>query len=172
MKILFSALTLISLLLLSEKGNENDTLNYKDEMNKTLDKNSGIAELAAGEVAVINIWATWCGPCIHEIPAMNKIVKEYKGQNVRFLAFSDEPKSKLDAFQKKKPDFEFAYEMSFGNQKAINLLKTLEKQRGGTAIPIHILIDKNGQVVDTFIGTSSANIQKIKRFLDKHASSE
>jgi thiol-disulfide isomerase/thioredoxin len=170
MKFLFSILTLYSFLLFS--GNEKENVNYKEEMNKTLGKNSEIAELSSGEVAVINIWATWCGPCIREIPEMNKIVKEYEGQNVRFLAFSDEPMSTFNAFQKKRPDFEFAYEISFGNQKAINLLKSLEKQRGGSAIPIHILIDKEGQVVDVFIGASSANIQKIKRFLNEHASAE
>lgn len=170
MKTLISILTVLSFFLFS--GNNNETVNYKEEMNKTLGKNSGIAELARGEVAVINIWATWCGPCIREIPEMNKIVKEYAGQNVRFLAFSGEPMSTFKAFQKKRPEFEFDYEISFGNQKAINLLKSLEKQRGGSAIPIHILIDKEGQVADVFIGASSANIQKIKDFLNEHASAE
>lgn len=170
MKILISILTALSLVLFS--GNEKENVNYKEEMNKTLGKNSGIAELAAGEAAVINIWATWCGPCIREIPEMNKIVKEFEGRNVRFLAFSNEPLSTFKTFQKKRPDFEFAYEISFGNQKAINLLKSLEKQRGGSAIPIHILIDNEGHVADVFIGASSANIQKIKRFLNEHASAE
>lgn len=170
MKIFISILTALSFLLFP--SNEKESANYKEEINKTFGKKSEIAELAAGEIAVINVWATWCGPCIREIPEMNKIVEEYEGQNVRFLAFSDEPMSTFNAFQKKRPDFEFAYEISFGNQKAINLLKSLEKQRGGSAIPIHILIDKEGQVVDVFIGASSANIQKIKRFLNEHASAE
>ena len=131
-----------------------------------------VIEASMQTPVLVDFWATWCGPCIREIPEMNKIVEEYEGQNVRFLAFSDEPMSTFNAFQKKRPDFEFAYEISFGNQKAINLLKSLEKQRGGSAIPIHILIDKEGQVVDVFIGASSANIQKIKRFLNEHASAE
>ncbi|PRY88938.1 TlpA family protein disulfide reductase [Mongoliibacter ruber] len=170
MKIFISAFSVLCFLLFY--GNEKELINYKEEVNKTLRKNSGMTELAPGEVAVINVWATWCGPCIQEIPEMNKIVKEYEGQNVRFLAFSDEQESTFKAFQKKRPSFEFDYETSFGNQDAIKLLKSLEKEYGGRAIPIHILIDKEGQVADVFIGASSTNIQKIKRFLNEHASAE
>lgn len=168
MKILFTLLT--ALLLFADVVEEG--ANFKEELNQALKKNATIPQLASGEAAVINIWATWCGPCIREIPEMNEIVQEYKDQNVRFLAFSKEPLSTYNTFLKKKPGFQFDYELSFGDLQSINLIKALDKQRGGTAIPLHILINRDGEVEEVFIGASPANIQKIKGFLKKHASAE
>ncbi|MFN3803369.1 TlpA family protein disulfide reductase [Belliella pelovolcani] len=164
-------LTLLTCLLLINTG-ANDNNNFKAEFNNALKKNADISELAQGEAAVINIWATWCGPCIREIPEMNELVQEYSNKNVRFLAFSNEPMSTYKSFLKKRPDFKFDYELSFGDARSISLLKALDKQRGGTAIPLHILINKDGEVEEVFIGASPANIQKIKTFLDKQASAE
>ncbi|AFL82892.1 thiol-disulfide isomerase-like thioredoxin [Belliella baltica DSM 15883] len=164
-------LTFFTYLLLVNTG-VNDTNNFKDQLNDTLKKNKAIAELSPGEAAVINIWATWCGPCIKEIPEMNELVQEYKNRNVRFLAFSNETMNTYKSFLKRRPDFQFDYEISFGDTRSINLLKAQDKQRGGTAIPIHILINKDGDVEQVFIGASPANIQKIKTFLDKQASAK
>ena len=168
MKIILILLT--CLLLVNPEVNDNN--NFKAEFNSALKKNADISELATGEAAVINIWATWCGPCIKEIPEMNELVHEYKDNNIRFLAFSNEPMSTYKSFLKKRPGFQFDYELSFGDARSISLLKALDKQRGGTAIPLHILINKDGEVEEVFIGASPANIQKIKTFLDKQASAE
>ncbi|SNS05971.1 Peroxiredoxin [Belliella buryatensis] len=168
MKIILILLT--CLLLVNPEVNDNN--NFKAEFNSALKKNADISELATGEAAVINIWATWCGPCIKEIPEMNELVHEYKDNNIRFLAFSNEPMSTYKSFLKKRPGFQFDYELSFGDARIISLLKALDKQRGGTAIPLHILINKDGEVEEVFIGASPANIQKIKTFLDKQASAE
>jgi thiol-disulfide isomerase/thioredoxin len=166
-----SILTFFTCLLLASVG-VNDTNNFKAEFNNALKKNADIAELAPGEAAVINIWATWCGPCIKEIPEMNELVHQYKDRNVRFLAFSNESESTYKSFLKKRSNFQFDYELSFGDSRSISMLKALDKQRGGTAIPLHILINKAGEVEEVFIGASPANIQKIKSFLDKQASAE
>jgi thiol-disulfide isomerase/thioredoxin len=48
-----------------------------------------------GKVVVIDFWATWCGPCIAEIPNMKKIYAEYKDKGVEFIGVSlDQPKEK------------------------------------------------------------------------------
>ena len=43
------------------------------------------------EAVLINFWATWCGPCRNEFPAINKVYEEYKDR-VAFIALSKEPK--------------------------------------------------------------------------------
>ena len=41
-----------------------------------------------GKYTYIDIWATWCGPCIREIPSLKKIEKQYHGKNIQFLSIS------------------------------------------------------------------------------------
>ncbi|MCH7400028.1 TlpA family protein disulfide reductase [Belliella sp. DSM 107340] len=163
----------LSLFIFLYSNTEKASTNFKEEFNKTLGKSSGIPELAQGEVVVINLWATWCGPCIKEIPEMNEIATEYKDKNVRFIAFSDETENVYETFLKKRENFQFEYELSFGNKAATTILKALDKSEyKGRAIPLHVLIDKNGEVADVFIGASPMNIEKIKSFLEANASAE
>ena len=46
-----------------------------------------------GKVVVIDFWATWCGPCVAEMPTMKKLYAEYKDKGVEFIGVSlDQPK--------------------------------------------------------------------------------
>src|SRR5699024_8249922 len=63
--------------------------------------------LDSEDVICVNLWATWCKPCIGEMPMLNEIKKAYLGQNVQFLSFSvDTDSVKLVAFNE-KGTFEF-----------------------------------------------------------------
>ncbi len=54
---------------------------------------------------VINFWATWCKPCVAEIPAFNKLNEKYKSSNVRIimvsLDFGNNVQNRIDAFRNK-----------------------------------------------------------------------
>ena len=50
-----------------------------------------------GKVIVINLWFTSCHPCITELPALNRLVKEYGDKNVVFLGLSTDTKEMLDS---------------------------------------------------------------------------
>jgi thiol-disulfide isomerase/thioredoxin len=60
-----------------------------------------------GKIVVINFWFIDCHPCIAELPALNKLVEEYNGKNIEFLAMTWETPKRIyeDFFSKYKLDF-------------------------------------------------------------------
>jgi peroxiredoxin len=64
-----------------------------------------LAELS-GKVIVINFWFTSCAPCIAEMPALNKLVVEFKESEVVFIAFARDNANELSSFLKKR-QFDF-----------------------------------------------------------------
>ncbi len=52
----------------------------------------------AGNVVVVNYWATWCPPCRQEMPALSRLADVYRGRGVVVVTVSDEPKPRLDRY--------------------------------------------------------------------------
>lgn len=139
--------------------------NVRDNLNGLLLK-SGVPAVEEGVPIIINVWATWCGPCIMEIPDMNQVVEDNKDMRVRFLAFSDESPEKLIELRVKKPAFDFKYEMVFEAREIIQYLSNLDLQNQGQAIPIHLLIKPDGTLKETITGASESTIIRIRSFLE------
>jgi len=59
-----------------------------------------------GKVVVINFWFTSCAPCISEMPALNRLVAEFKGSDVVFISFARDDVTELTSFLKKR-QFDF-----------------------------------------------------------------
>ncbi len=55
----------------------------------------------AGKVVVVDFWATWCRPCVAEIPHLNDLYNKYKDKNVVFVGLALDQKPKVEAFMKK-----------------------------------------------------------------------
>lgn len=52
-----------------------------------------------GKVVIVNFWATWCGPCLKEIPDLNQLQKEFGEKGLVVLSVSDEDRSLLMSFE-------------------------------------------------------------------------
>jgi peroxiredoxin len=89
-----------------------------------------------GKVIVINLWFTTCYPCILELPALNRLVEEYKDKDVVFLGISTDTKAMLDS------DFFPKYKFDF---KIIADGKDIVKKLGHTGFPTFYIIDTTGR---------------------------
>jgi uncharacterized protein (TIGR03435 family) len=65
-------------------------------------KLASLADLK-GKVAVLEFWATWCDPCVEQIPHLNSLIDKFAGKPIVFISISDEPRAKVEAFLKEHP---------------------------------------------------------------------
>lgn len=86
-----------------------------------------------GKRVFLSFWATWCKPCIQEMPSIEQVQKEL-GEEVVFLLASDESKEQIEAFAKRK-----GYDLTF--VKANFALDRL----GITGLPTNIILDDTGK---------------------------
>jgi thiol:disulfide interchange protein len=98
-----------------------------------------------GKVAVVNFWATWCVPCIAEIPAFNKLHAELaaKGVAVVGVAMDEEGAERVTPFLKKHP---IGYTVALGNPGLASQFKTDE------GLPITVVYDRAGKELKQFRG--------------------
>jgi thiol-disulfide isomerase/thioredoxin len=104
-----------------------------------------------GSIAVVNFWATWCGPCLEELPLLSKLQQEYAGKKVRFIAISaDEapgkPKNraKIELFLSQH---NLAMEVWLGAD-----LDMLDRLALGNVLPATVILDEQGEVIARVMG--------------------
>jgi thiol-disulfide isomerase/thioredoxin len=103
-----------------------------------------------GKVIVVNFWATWCPPCIAEIPEFIKIQKQYEKQGVQFIGIAIDQRSKVQAFAK---ETSMNYPVLLGDLAGIDLARRIGNVTGG--LPYTVIVDRSGKVVATQLGTLS-----------------
>lgn len=105
----------------------------------------------AGRVLVVNLWATWCGPCRLEIPELIKLHKEFRSQGVEVVGLSTEnPDASAEAVREFVHDFNVSYRVGWATSEvAITLMQ------GRDSIPQSFIISRSGRVVKRFVGFSA-----------------
>lgn len=98
-----------------------------------------------GKVVLLNIWATWCPPCVEEMPSMEKLYQELQGEGFEILAVSIDESGAQDMlpFMKK-------HKLSF--PALIDSKGTLKGLYQTTGVPESFIIDKDGILVEKVIG--------------------
>ncbi|MFQ5571249.1 MAG: redoxin domain-containing protein [Rhodothermales bacterium] len=90
-----------------------------------------------GKVVLLNFWATWCAPCIREIPELDRLQKNYADDGLVILSITDEPKSDLMAYQDLIPK-----ETVTGYVEASQLPQPFQRTLAGR--PSTYIIDREG----------------------------
>ena len=116
----------------------------------------GLADFK-GKVVFVNIWATWCPPCREEMPSMEKLYKELKGENFEILAVSiDKSGAKAVA------PFMKEYTLSF--PALLDPEGTIQNLYGTTGVPESFIIDKKGIIEEIIIGPMDWSTPEVVRF--------
>ena len=104
----------------------------------------------SGKVLLVNLWATWCGPCRLETPELVKLHKEFRAQGLEVVGLSTEdPDDSADSVREFVHNFNVDYRVGWsGPQVAIALMQ------GRDAIPQSFVISRSGKIVKRFIGFS------------------
>jgi peroxiredoxin len=98
-----------------------------------------------GHVVLVNIWATWCPPCVDEMPSMERLYQELKDENFEILAISiDAPGEKAVASFMKKNNLSFPALLDPGG--------TIKSAYQTTGVPESFIINKQGILVEKIIG--------------------
>ncbi len=108
-----------------------------------------------GKVVLINFWATWCPPCIAEMPSLQKLHDDYKDR-ISILFVSNEEREAIQRFLDKK-DYNFNV-----YQPISNVPETLKSR----SIPRTFLLDKKGNIVIDKSGAADWNSEKVRRQID------
>jgi cytochrome c biogenesis protein CcmG/thiol:disulfide interchange protein DsbE len=94
----------------------------------------------ANTVTLINIWGTWCGPCVKEMPAMDSLYRAYASRGFRIAAVSvDEPS--LDNVKKFVAEHAISFDVL---NDSIGTIKTTYQTTG---VPESFLIDRTGHII-------------------------
>ncbi len=110
---------------------------------------------ARDKVIFINFWASWCPPCVAEMPDLSKLYKDYKDEVV-FLFVARDQRSKVEAFIKKHNyDLPVYYETGF-----------TPEQLNNTSLPTTYLLDKRGNIVVEKTGSASWNSKTSRTIID------
>jgi peroxiredoxin len=98
-----------------------------------------------GKVVLLNIWATWCPPCVEEMPSMEKLHQELKDEDFKILAVSIDvsgAKAVIPFMKKHKLSFSVLTDTE-------GAIKSLYQTTG---VPESFIIDKQGIIVEKVIG--------------------
>lgn len=109
-----------------------------------------------GKVVFLNFWATWCPPCIAEMPSMQTLFNRYKGQ-VEFIFVSNESPSIINEFLKEN-EYRF---------KVFNPLTEYPDTFDVNSIPRTFLIDKRGGIVIDKTGAANWDSKTVQETIDR-----
>jgi thiol-disulfide isomerase/thioredoxin len=105
-----------------------------------------------GKATVITFWATWCSPCLKEMPAFHKLVEQYQGElQVLAVAMLDTPEDVL-SFVKKNPAYKFTWLL---DPEGENENSALTQAFGIAGLPTNVFVNAEGKVVDYWRGLES-----------------
>jgi peroxiredoxin len=162
--VLICGVVVVGIRLHERKAPTCDPKAERAKLNFTLkDMDGRTVDLAAyhGRPLLINFWATWCGPCKEEIPALVDLVSKYKSSKLAVLGIS------IDDRPEDLKKFAAEYKVNYPFLVGLGHDELLEAYDAEFAVPISWFVDTSGCVTTKHTGIASRDWfeQQIKSLL-------
>ena len=130
---------------------------------KNIDGNSFKVEDLKGKVVLLNLWATWCGPCREEMPHLVAMEDEFKANDFKIIGLNVDQES-TDLIAPFAEKMKLNYELAWAEEKLQYALFKVSKFDG---IPQSFLIDREGHLRGVFLGGSQKVISDMRQTVEK-----
>jgi len=100
-----------------------------------------------GQPLVVNFWATWCPPCIEEMPELNAFDAEFRSRGLRIVGIGIDSASNISQFSRKTP---MRYPLLVADGGGLELVRLLGDTAG--ALPFTVVVGRDGRVTWRALG--------------------
>ena len=109
-----------------------------------------------GKVVLLNLWATWCGPCVAEIPDLNRLHADYESEGLVVVSLSNETRDDLLSFDEAQPV-----------ETVSVYTESLDWFELGEARPVTYFIDRQGVLREYILGAGDYEFfeKKVRKYL-------
>ena len=113
------------------------------------DANGGAAGLAQwkGKPMIVNFWATWCAPCVQEMPELSALQIELAPKKVQIVGIGIDSPSNIKEFSAK---YKISYPLYVAGMSGTQLSREFGNQAGG--LPFTVLLSADGRIIKTYLG--------------------
>ena len=110
----------------------------------------------AGHLVLVQRWATWCRPCVQELPSVAALVDAFRGQRLRVLLLSDESPDVVRRFAEQS-----GFRLPF-----VHAVTTVPSAFDvGGRLPATFLLDERGRLLHEFVGQADWNAPEVHAYL-------
>jgi thiol-disulfide isomerase/thioredoxin len=120
-----------------------------------------------GQVVVMNFWASWCGPCVAEMPAFERVYNEYRDRGVTFLGIDTQDRElAARAFVDR---IGVTYPLTTDETGRLAVEFEVIEANGVFLLPSTVFLDRNGRPVGKFAGAINESVLRglIEAMLDQ-----
>ena len=147
----------------SLSAHADDKFGYAPDISlrSTLGKSISLSDYR-GKVVLINFWATWCKPCLKELPHLQKIYKDLKNENFIVLGINVDEARDISKVKPLTKRYRLEFPILLDPEKT-----TLSKYNPDLSIPFSVVVDKDGYIYAYFNGYHPGMENEIKKAVEE-----
>lgn len=130
---------------------------------KKIDDSTFKIEDKKGKVLLLNLWATWCGPCRAEMPELVELQDKFRDKDFEIIGLNTDDES-VEQIKNFADDMNLNYTLAYADGKLMNELLKISKFSG---IPQSYLIDREGKLRGVFTGGGPKVVNQLKETTEK-----